>query len=505
MTRRSAARPAWASLLLVAAAGWSSALETDQYWSWGRPLADSAAAIDAKLNLELERALADSVDRRHARPGCTDVVRAFRRRLRFVLLHDLQIWAVNTTVVARSPEGPEENRAYRRTNLYSNHPLVDPGTWMPITPTIEVAGVRFGTDKLAHFVSSGWLYLEDYRRALGEVGSDDRALRAAVERGMLDESLILGKLTSGILSIADVEAGFSGLRFFRDLCWGEDPVLVQGDQGWVVTRPVEIARYVTPRWDESYQPPVYSAGRWRKVRPVLEGYCDRLADPEVVAQRRRYRSHDTPSPVAEAVAARVAAGRLEDPARFGLEAVCATADPSPSWEAGGGASEPRMAPQDAAVIETAILDEELERRRMTVLVAGAQLGYPQAISASIGAMLTSKPTAYHCDVVCDLRGPFVELEPGLGGARLSLGWARVAGRIGGRVRMLEAGYFGIAYKLSLLRTWGDLGWLAPDRTHAGVGLAVPVAQANLEIGLLYRLSGGDDGRWTMTGGVGWGF
>ncbi len=42
---------------------------------------------------------------------------------------------------------------------------------MPYTPTIEVAGVRFGTDKLAHLVSSGWTYYGEYRKGLKK-GSD---------------------------------------------------------------------------------------------------------------------------------------------------------------------------------------------------------------------------------------------------------------------------------------------------------------------------------------------
>jgi len=32
-----------------------------------------------------------------------------------------------------------------------------------------------------------------------------------------------------------------------------------------------------------------------------------------------------------------------------------------------------------------------------------------------------------------------------------------------------------------------------------------VAQANLGLGLLYRVDSGDGGRWLVTGGAGWGF
>ena len=52
-------RLCWCALGLVMAAGPVSALETDQYWAWGRELADSTAAVNARFTLELERATAD--------------------------------------------------------------------------------------------------------------------------------------------------------------------------------------------------------------------------------------------------------------------------------------------------------------------------------------------------------------------------------------------------------------------------------------------------------------
>ena len=57
----------------------------------------------------------------------------------------------------------------------------------------------------------------------------------------------------------------------------------------------------------------------------------------------------------------------------------------------------------------------------------------------------------------------------------------------------------------MLRTWGDNGWVDAGRTYAGFEFAIPVAQANVGIGLLYRVDGGDGGRWLVTGGAGWGF
>ena len=218
--------------VVAAAVGQVSALETDQYYAWGRPLADSTDAVNAKFNLELERAIASFPDDRPPK-SCRKIAVEYRTRMRFVLLHDIQVWAWNSQWVARIPEGGEEQKAYRRTNLYSKHPLIDTGTWMPFTPTIQVAGVRFGTDKLAHLVSSGWTYYSEYRRGLKKGETPEEAERRAVNRGIIEERLILGKMASGVQAIADIEASFAGIALYRDLCDVEDPILRLGESGWV--------------------------------------------------------------------------------------------------------------------------------------------------------------------------------------------------------------------------------------------------------------------------------
>jgi len=118
------------------------------------------------------------------------------KRIRFLLLHEIQVWAWNSEWVDRIPDGADEQREYRRTNLYSNHPLIDTGTWMPYTPTLEVAGVRFGTDKLAHLVSSGWTYYGEYHKGIKKGETPEDAERRAVNRGIVEESLIFGAPSS---------------------------------------------------------------------------------------------------------------------------------------------------------------------------------------------------------------------------------------------------------------------------------------------------------------------
>jgi len=490
-------------VLLVSAPG--GALETDQYYAWGRPLADSTDAVNARFNLELELALA-SFPADDPAAECSEISIAYRKRLRFILFHAIQLWAINSSLVARIPADSDEKRTYRKTNLYSNHPLVDPGTWMPFTPTIEIAGVRIGTDKLSHLVSSGWTYYSTYNKALKSNGDDPQdAVRAAVRRGILEESLILGAMASGVTSIADLEASLQGIHFYRDLCDVEDPILQRGSNGWTVTRPIDLRDYVGPRWDESYQPPIYSDGRWRKVRPVLETYCNRLTNPQVIEMLRRYRAHDSETVVGEVVAELVAAGKLEDPAQFGIEAVCAV--PGAPVASPPEATAAAMPPPTVGVSEMKgrIIAEEQDRRRMALGLLGFQLTYPQVVAASIGVMATSQPSTFDCRTACDFWGPFAQLEPGLGGGKLSLGWGRAIGSTGKDGRFLSNVFIALAGKATMLRTWGDLGGVESGRTFAGAELDFSIARVNFGLGVLYRVSNGSDSPWLVTGGIGWGF
>jgi len=490
-------------VLLVSAPG--GALETDQYYAWGRPLADSTDAINGRFNLELERVLADFPA--DAPPAeCSEISIAYRKRLRFILFHSIQLWTMNTSLVARIPANPDENHTYRKTNLYSNHPLIDSGTWMPFTPTIEVAGVRFGTDKLSHLVSSGWTYYSTYNKVLKSNGHDPHeAVRAAVSRGILEETLILGAMASGVTSIADLEASLQGIYFYSDLCDVEDPILQRGSSGWAITRSIDLADYVGPRWDESYQPPIYSKGRWRKVRPVLTTYCSRLADPQVIEMLRRYRARDTQTVVGEVVAELVAVGKLEDPAQFGLEAVCAAPEAPAVAPPDSTTSHPPSPSIDASEMKERIIAEEQDERRMAVGFLGFQLTYPQVVAASIGVMATSQPSDYDCPTACDFWGPFAQLEPGLGGGKLSVGWGRAIATTGKDGRFLSNVFLALAGKATVLRTWGDYGAVESGRTYAGAELDFSVARVNFGLGVLYRVSSGDDSPWLVTGGIGWGF
>lgn len=490
-------------LVAVLASAPTSALETDQQYGWGRPLADSTDVVNAKFNLELERAVSELPP---ASPPeeCSAVAAAYRKRLRSLLLHPIMLWAWNSSLVHKIPADPDEHRIYRRTNLYSNHPVIDPGSWMPYAPTISVGGIRFGVDKLSHFVSSGWTYYATYRKALAGHDTDvDEAVRAAVRRGILEESLLLGGATVGSLAVADVEAAFEGLNFYRDLCEPPDQILARGPEGWVVTRPIDLRDYVNPRWDESFQPPVYSRSRWRKVRPMFEGYCERLEDPQVVEMLARYRSIDRETVVGKVVKELVSEGKLKDPAQFGFEAVC----PQPKTEKATDGGPARAPPTggDQSRLKELIVEEERTQRRRALGLFDAQVTYPQVLAVSLGVMATRQPASYDCRTLCRFRGPFAQIEPGLGGAKLSAGWGSATGSTGKDDLFLTRVYIATGFKATLFHTWGEGGRLDPGQTYGGAEFDFSIARVNLSLGLLHRLDHARRDPWVVTWGIGWGF
>ena len=308
------------AVLLSTPAG---AIETDQFYAWGRDLADSTAMLDAKVNSEilvvLERINATRSWDRHA---CEDVAKRIDDHFRLFLYHDLQLWADNTSLIKRVPATNDEERTYRKRYLYRNHGPLDVGTWMPPSPTISVAGVRVGTDKLTHFFSEGWMtyqwYVKGLKDGLTAVESETRAVR----RGILLERSVLGMAASGVFSLADLEANYQGMIFFREMCQDIDPLLVRGDNGWSLSRPFTFNHFVTPEWDESYKPSLYGKSRWKKVRPVMLEYCPMLDDPQIVRMREEYADRDTVTFTERLIEKMIQEDQLQEPDQFSIDQLC---------------------------------------------------------------------------------------------------------------------------------------------------------------------------------------
>jgi hypothetical protein len=314
------------SCLLAAAP--VTGLETDPYEAWGHDLRDATDALNAKINYEMQKVLNRVNGRRGIRRlTCDTVADHVTAHFRMLIFHPIEIWASKSPLVDRYPPTEEAELTSRKTNVLGNSGPWDIGTWLPYGPTIEVHGVRIGTDKMAHFFSGGSSYYALYRRAIRQGKTPREAERTVIDRGIFSEKTYLGYGTSGVLSVADLEANYRGMTFFLGLCGGDSPQLERIDDGYGLARPFDARDYVTVDWDESYNNSGFIKRRWKKVKPRLLELCAMLDHPWVVAQRKRYRERDFETPTEARLAQLIAEGRAGDVTEYSLDAVCSGRGP----------------------------------------------------------------------------------------------------------------------------------------------------------------------------------
>jgi len=487
-------------------------LEVDTIYAWGRPLADASDVVNAKFDLEIRAAVARTeADHSDRPPTCEEVTEAVGERLGFEIFHPIDLWAEQTPLLERVPSDGDETAEYRRRNMYRDAAWLDIGMWMPITPVINVDGVYIGIDKLAHFVSSGWRYHGAYRRAQRDGLDNEAAERAAIRWGILEERTINGKVSTGVLSRGDLEANHGGLRFYLELCAAPDPILGLVDRHWSVVRPFDIRRYVSPEWDEGYQPSVFASYRWRAVRPVLESYCAKLDDPEVQRLLADYRARDRVTATEEVFSEFVEDGRIADPRQFAFETNCTRAPQTPHDARGTPASDDGSngQPDDPGrreELQRRIIELELDRPLRVFGLLAAHVDRPKGVSASFGAMFAHPRRTDDCREVCLLRGAYAQGELGLYGAQVSVGWGAIVGDTGRTDRLVTAVYLAAGIEAALLRTWGGSPLDPETQTLAGVEGQFTVARVGMRLGVFHRLTDRDaGGRWVITGALGWGF
>jgi hypothetical protein len=128
---------------------------------------------------------------------------------------------------------------------------------------------------------------------------------------------------------------------------------------------------------------------------------------------------------------------------------------------------------------------------------GARLSSPQIFSASLGVLIgrIDPPQDDSDDGGTHLpTGVLIQIEPGLGGGKFSLGVAK------GLLPMAGAGI-----KASIMRTWGHPLFTEPRQTYVGVEVDATFF-IKLSLGGMARLRGNETApRLILTGGVGLGF
>ncbi|MBI4558388.1 MAG: hypothetical protein HY706_12475 [Candidatus Hydrogenedentes bacterium] len=280
----------WALLLLPAHA---FAAETDQYLSWGVELKDSSAAINRFLNSEVQAYL-EKVSARETKPRTREelVNNLYLYLFRGIHSSRLRNWLHHSSEVERYPDRSVPWFRYQQESVYwaPSFPYI-----LPMSRTIRVGDVYCGIDKFSHFFGFGRRFFLHYHRLRAQGLEHEAAMERMIRAGIAWENGVVGKLVDGIFSHADLEAVFQGFRLAYDLCDEGKAYLARDGEEWTLARPINILEYVTPDFDESYNPCHYWALRKRFALPLLkEKYGPRIKDPAVQARFARYREY-TPS------------------------------------------------------------------------------------------------------------------------------------------------------------------------------------------------------------------
>jgi hypothetical protein len=262
------------------------ALETDNYIVWGQELQDSSEHINTFFTEGIETALAAIPD--HEQKSCEEMTRIISKDFASYLVHDnpVENWLFKVLTSAEMYPG---DMNYVKGSIY-REPFRFYIPWFGLAPNIQVNGFYFGTDKLSHFASTGMIYFKIFQRELALGHSEIDAMKSAINWGIQDEKSLHGYWASGVLSYADLESNFQGLRFYREFCDGKEPFLKRNPDGrWILSKTPAIENYVSGLWDESYELSYRLPENWEHVKKELKRYCLDSRTPEVRARFAYYK------------------------------------------------------------------------------------------------------------------------------------------------------------------------------------------------------------------------
>lgn len=282
------------------------AYEVDAWTPRTLPLLDSSQVANTAMEAHLDRALERVRRRCPVDPERTKrlvgraVARETARRVRVAGRPGLSSLG-HGTYSAYLETAPEVARVTTGTaGIFEEVRLLDaPVLALAGTAaTVRLGDTLVGTDKVDHFLATGF----DYLRWSRWTERPDRAVR----RGVRTEHLFLGRLTSKAFSYGDLSANWSGYQFYAGLL-GPDSVVQLSEEACVVrVADWDWSAWVTWEWDEFANPSVYGP----RVRRAL---TDGLA-PDRPAICASYVAREPDVPLL---------GRLPEQAGpFGLEGFC---------------------------------------------------------------------------------------------------------------------------------------------------------------------------------------
>ncbi len=164
-----------------------------------------------------------------------------------------------------------------------------------------------------------------------------------------------------------------------------------------------------------------------------------------------------------------------------------------------------MLPADASALQQQIRAEQADQRRRWMVLTRLRLSHPQRVSAGISAIRSRQPSTWDCSTVCEFQGPVLQVEPGINGLQFAAGHAVVFGETGRTGPWISNVMMGYGWKAAWLRTWGDADLSPTGQDLVGLEGEFTVIQVHFSLGLFRALDGDARNRWSIAGGIGWGF
>ena len=272
---------ACAAAFVLAVPSAASADETDNFTCRARLSRDSLAILDSWVNAQIRESLARVNRRGSGRADEAALARELQKAVGGSIPDPLTLvpharfekWIDGQSQIDRCHLTFAETiygaRPYNQPWLY---PFL--GRTVFVADSILLSGRIVGVDKINHFVREGlanWRAVNGRGETIAEVLG--RELDPASRGWNWTEYGLKGMSLTGVLSYADVAAGYSGFRFWEDLLQlRREQSLVAYDTAlgqFVQVRDFTFAAYVTDAWDEAINYSAFHPTIGREVAAAL--------------------------------------------------------------------------------------------------------------------------------------------------------------------------------------------------------------------------------------------
>ena len=159
---------------------------------------------------------------------------------------------------------------------------VFPTDYFGISSTVNLYGVQFGTDKIAHIFQQGYTYYKIYNRAGTKGLTPQQSAEKAIKWGKSTERTYYGSLVSGVFSNADLCANYAGMKFYqgltREIKIGDKikpAVLIIKNGVWTFNESADlheilIKPFIADNFNEALNPSMYIKGLRSFVRRTVK-------------------------------------------------------------------------------------------------------------------------------------------------------------------------------------------------------------------------------------------